>query len=49
LNELKDVRNALYDCINDLIDFKSAVSQKHPVKDDLVIPNPSSYVKVILS
>lgn len=51
LNELKDVHKSLYACINDLIDFidfKSAIPQKHPEKDGLVIPNPSSYVKVIL-
>jgi hypothetical protein len=51
LNELKDVHKALYDCINDLIDFidfKSAMPQKHPEKDGLAIPNPSSYVKIIL-
>jgi hypothetical protein len=51
LNELKDVHKSLFACINDLIDFidfKSAIPQKHPEKDGLVIPNPSSYVKVIL-
>jgi len=51
LNILKDAHIALYDCINsliDFIDFKGAIPQKHPEKDGLVIPDPASYVKVIL-
>lgn len=51
LNVLKDAHLALHNCINnliDFIDFKSAIPQKHPEKDGSVIPNPTSYVKVIL-
>lgn len=51
LNVLRDAHKALFDCINDLIDFidfNCAIPQKHPKKDGLVIPNAKSYVRVIL-
>jgi hypothetical protein len=51
LNLLKDAHKALYECINeviDFIDFKGAVPTKHPHKDGLVIPNKTTYVKIIL-
>lgn len=47
LSELQNTHEALYDCVNDLIDFIDFQSAT-PQKNDLVIPNPSSYVKVIL-
>ncbi len=48
---LKKTHRAIYDCINELvdyIDFKSAMPQKDPNNENLPIPDVNSYVKVIL-
>lgn len=51
LNILNYAHKALYDCINeviDFIDFNSAVPKNHPDKDGLVIPDKTSCVKGML-